>query len=284
MNIPDYINSKKNIFLLVGFTALFALIFINLYKPFSSSEWYKVSDFMFFVYSSIIILTGVLVVVISRLIMYLYSRKHNVSYLKYFVWVFLEILFMSLFYTMYSIILNRGIDIMETFKSSFINTALVLLLPYVTLWFYLGWRENAKKLLQIENQEDTFTSAIGNIAFNDEKGVMRLSVLPSDLLYIESDDNYVKIYYSVNSKIKHYLLRNTLKKLEAMFATTPIVRCHRSYLVNLDRAKVLRRDKEALYIELDALGVADIPVSRNYQKRVSEKFLAHSFVVKPNKI
>ena len=75
MNIPKYINEKSNIIRLVSFTALFALIFINIYKPFDSSSWYKVTDFMFFVYSSLIILTGVLVVIISRIIMYFFSKN-----------------------------------------------------------------------------------------------------------------------------------------------------------------------------------------------------------------
>ena len=122
MNIPKYINEKHNIVKLVSLTALFALIFINIYKPFSSESWYEVSDFMFFVYSSLIILTGVLVVIISRIIMYFYNRKHEISYSLYVFWVILEIIFMSLFYTIYTLSVKDGADIMETFKNSIINT------------------------------------------------------------------------------------------------------------------------------------------------------------------
>lgn len=277
MYIPDYINNKKNIIRLVGFTALFALVFINIYKPFSSSNWYKVSEFMFFVYSSVIILTGVLVVVISRLIMYFYSKRHKISYWKYGIWVFLEILFMSVFYTVYTIVLNPGRDVMEVFEGSVKNTALVLLLPYFVLWFYFGWRESVRKLEQIENPDDFTINSPGSIAFRDEKGVLRISLSMCDLMYIESSDNYVLIHYTINDKIKRYLLRNTLKNLEKEFQRTNVVRCHRSYLVNLDRVKVLRRGKEGLFIELDAQGADDLPVSKSYQQKVSEKFLAHSF-------
>lgn len=277
MYIPDYINNKKNIMRLVGFTALFALVFINIYKPFSSSNWYKVSEFMFFVYSSVIILTGVLVVVISRLIMYFYSKRHKISYWKYGIWVFLEILFMSVFYTVYTIVLNPGRDVMEVFEGSVKNTALVLLLPYFVLWFYFGWRESVRKLEQIENPDDFTINSPGSIAFRDEKGVLRISLSMYDLMYIESSDNYVLIHYTINDKIKRYLLRNTLKNLEKEFQRTNVVRCHRSYLVNLDRVKVLRRGKEGLFIELDAQGADDLPVSKSYQQKVSEKFLAHSF-------
>lgn len=57
--IPEYIYQKKNIVRLILLTALFALVFINIYKPFSSSSWYQVSEFKFFLFSSLIILTGV---------------------------------------------------------------------------------------------------------------------------------------------------------------------------------------------------------------------------------
>lgn len=277
MQIPEYINKKKNIVRLVGFTALFALVFINIYKPFSSSGWYKVSEFMFFVYSSIIILTGVLVVVISRLIMYFYSKRHKISYLKYGIWVFIEIFLMSCFYTFYTLLLNTDRDIMEIFEGSLKNTTLVLLLPYIVLWFYFGWRDSIEKLAIIENPDELTFLLPGSIAFTDEKGVLRLSLSGSDLLYIESSDNYVWIHYTVNEKLKKYLLRNTLKNLEKELENTMVTRCHRSFLVNLERVKVIRRDKDGLYIELDAPNSNDLPVSKSYQRKVSEKFLAHSF-------
>jgi hypothetical protein len=277
MQIPEYINKKKNIVRLVGFTALFALVFINIYKPFSSSGWYKVSEFMFFVYSSIIILTGVLVVVISRLIMYFYSKRHKISYLKYGIWVFIEIFLMSCFYTFYTLLLNTDRDIMEIFEGSLKNTTLVLLLPYIVLWFYFGWRDSIEKLAVIENPDELTFMLPGSIAFTDEKGVLRLSLSGSDLLYIESSDNYVWVHYTVNEKLKRYLLRNTLKNLEQELENTMVTRCHRSFLVNLERVKVIRRDKDGLYIELDAPNSNDLPVSKSYQRKVSEKFLAHSF-------
>jgi hypothetical protein len=272
-NIPGYINEKRNIVRLVSLTALFALVFINIYKPFDSSSWYKVTDFMFFVYSSLIILTGVLVVIISRIVMYFYSRKHDISYRLYGIWILLEILFMSLFYTIYTICVKDGVDIMETFKNSIINTALVLLLPYSALWFYFGWQESTKKLQKIEDGQEQEINPFKSITFKDDKGNLMLSVLLEDLLYIEAEENYAAIHYTTNGKCKTYLLRNTLKNLENMLRKTPVGRCHRSYLVNFNRVKVIRRTKDGLMLEIDEPNTPDIPVSKSYQATVSNKFL-----------
>jgi len=276
MNIPKYINEKHNIVKLVSLTALFALIFINIYKPFSSESWYEVSDFMFFVYSSLIILTGVLVVIISRIIMYFYNRKHEISYSLYVFWVILEIIFMSLFYTIYTLSVKDGADVMETFKNSIINTSLVLLLPYATLWIYMGWKEAQKKLQKIEMDEEDI-NPLKTIAFKDEKGQVMLSIPLQDLLYVESSNNYVEIHYTSNGKNKKYLLRNTLKNMENLLENTSVGRCHRSYLVNFGRVKVMRREKGGLFLELDAEGVMDIPVSKSFQDKVGEKFVSNSF-------
>ncbi|MDX9781878.1 MAG: LytTR family DNA-binding domain-containing protein [Bacteroidales bacterium] len=280
MKIPDYTVRKGNIVRLIIFTAAFALLFINIYKPFGSENWYNVSDFEFFLFSAPIILTGVLVVVISRIIMYYYSRKNEISYFTYFLWVLFEILFMSLFYTIFTLSLetNQDRDVIATFKSAMVNTALVLLLPYITLWFYIGWEESKKRLAVIESQSGEEPENIpDNILFTDDKGTLRLSVRYPDLLYIESDDNYVTIHYTTGGKIKNFLLRNTLKKIEDELSGTPVTRCHRSYLVNFSRVKVMRRERENIFLELDVEMAQDIPVSKTYREKVAERFMNQSF-------
>ena len=117
-NIPTYLYEKKNLIRLVIFTAFFALIFINLYKPFNSEHWYNVSVTKFFIYSSLIILTGILVVVMSRIIMYYHTKKNTITYGQYYVWVLIEIIAMSCFYTLYTYKLNPSRELISIFHRS----------------------------------------------------------------------------------------------------------------------------------------------------------------------
>jgi len=55
-----------------------------------------------------------------------------------------------------------------------------------------------------------------------------------------------------------------------------LVRCHRSYIVNLDNVKVLLKKKDGIFLELDAVNTPDIPVSRTYYERVMDKFSQYS--------
>jgi len=76
--IPAYLYEKSNIVRLILLTATFALLFINIFQPFGSRGWYPhISDFKYFFFSSLIILTGMLVVVVSRLIMLAYTKKND---------------------------------------------------------------------------------------------------------------------------------------------------------------------------------------------------------------
>jgi hypothetical protein len=273
--IPAYVYAKTNMVRLVVFTALFALVFINIYKPRSSFYWYNVSEFKFLIYSSLIILTGVLVVLISRLCMYYWGRKHEINLGVYLFWILLEIFFMALFYTFYTAYLNPERDYLGIFRESLINTSLVLLLPYAALHLYFAYKDKEKKLSQLEEGRLTTSGKPSIYSFHDEKGELRLSVAKENLLYIEAADNYVEIWYLNKETPTRLIVRNSLKNMEKHLSHTNVIRSHRSYIVNLEAVKVIRRQKDGIYMEFCIERVPDIPVSERYNKKITNWFTAY---------
>jgi hypothetical protein len=274
--IPGFIHDKGNITRLILLTALFALVFINIYKPFSSSQWYPVSEFKFFVFSSLIILTGVLVVVISRIIMYYRAKKHSITYRQYAVWILLEIFFMSLFYTVYTLSVNPEREWLGVFRESSVNTALVLLLPYFAIHLYLFYRDNKNRLQLLEDARPETASRPNVYSFHDEKNELRISIKRSNLLYIESADNYVNIWYMNKGQLTKFMLRNSLKAIEESFAETSVLRCHRSFMANFEQVRVIRRQKDGIYLEFGIEKVPDIPISKRYNEKVTRWFITYS--------
>ncbi len=272
--IPAYIYEKGNTIRLVSFTALFALIFINIYKPFSSFSWYKVSEFKFFLFSSMIILTGLLVVAISRGILYYWGKKHSLGLGQYLLWIICELFFMSLFYTIYTVHLNPERDYMVVFRVAAVNTLLVILLPYVALHYYFAYKDALRRLQYWENKGTESLIAPAAYSFHDENGELRLSVAKENLLYIESADNYVNIWYLHKDVPEKLMLRNSMKAMEKALEHTPVVRCHRSYMVNLDEVKVIRRQKNGAFMEFGIDRIPDIPVSGKYDSEVTKR-LSH---------
>ena len=279
--IPAYMYEKNNIIRLVLFTAIFALLFINIFKPFGARDWYKISDFKFLIFASLIVLVGMLVVVISRVIMLAYVRKRALTYIHYGIWVLAEILSMSMFYALFTKFIpreNLNRDFLQIYYDSTLHAALILLLPYAILWLYFSWNEKNHMLEQLK-QDDKATDAPKKnlIGFPDEKGELKISIVLENLLYVDSADNYATIHYLNKSKISHFLIRNSLKWIEEnLTKETPLVRCHRSFIVNLDKVKVLRKTKDGIFLELDAVNTPDIPVSKTYYERVMTKFSQYS--------
>ncbi|HHV84462.1 MAG TPA: LytTR family transcriptional regulator [Petrimonas sp.] len=275
--IPAYLYEKKNNVKTILFTAFFALLFINLFQPFGSRDWYPgISDIRYFAFSSLIILTGMLVVVISRMILMAYSKRRAVLYWQYALWILCEVVSMSIFYTLFAKFFPKGgvgRDVSEIFRQSLFNTALVLLLPYAISWLYFSWKEKSVLLANMEQEKALDVHARTLVAFPDEKGDLKISITLENLLYIESADNYATIYYLNKSRQSHFLLRNSLKWMEEnLTKDTPLVRCHRSYIVNMDKVKILKKVKGGIVLELDAENTPDIPVSKTYYESFMYKF------------
>ena len=274
--IPPYLHEKKNSITMILFTALFALLFINLFQPFGSRNWYPgVSDTKYFAFSSLIILTGMLVVVISRVILNARSKRKPILYWHYGLWILAEIAAMSIFYTLFAQFFPKdGLtrDISESFRQSLYNTALVLLLPYAISWLYFSWKEKSALLEHMGLEKGADGAARMLIPFTDEKGELKITIVTENLLYIESADNYTTLHYLNKSKLSHYLLRNSLKRMEEQLSDTPLVRCHRSYMVNMDKVKIVKKEKGGIMLELDEENTPDLPVSKTYYESFMQAF------------
>ena len=272
-NIPTYLTGKTNIVRFVVFTAVFALVFINIYAPFSVETWYNVTELQLFFYSSLVILLGMLVIVISRVLMWQFSRNKGIRYGEYAAWIFGEIVSMALVYALIQeLFLEGATDFMTAFKKSVQITALVILLPYAILWLYLSLQEKSRLLEKLSNEPRKDHILFGMIPFRDEKNVLRISVKNEDLLYLESADNYVYIYYIDHDKITKYMIRNSLKKLEPELTKLGLLRCHRSFMVNFEKVKLIKKEKDGLNLELDLPDKLSLPVSRTYIDQIIRKF------------
>jgi len=91
------------------------------------------------------------------------------------------------------------------------------------------------------------------------------------LLYLESEGNYVHLHRYENSGHTKTLHRSTLKSIEDQNSFSNVIRCHRSYIVNLDQVLEVNGNAQGLKLKLknhDEL----IPVSRKYIQAVKNYF------------
>jgi len=92
-----------------------------------------------------------------------------------------------------------------------------------------------------------------------------------DLLYAEAMQNYVAIIHLKNDKTEKTILRSTLSNIENQLLDTSILRCHRSFLVNINQIEKTEGNAQGLRLSLKDLTDTKVPVSRKYIPKLKEK-------------
>ncbi len=277
--IPEYLAKKNTNINLLVFVFIFSLVFVNVYTPFEFSTWFNTkSDTFNFLYSTCTILGGMVVLIFSRIIMYYVNKKELMSMLSYMLWLAAEILVIVMLYTLVSkVLLHDQRDASVIFQRTLMFVPAILMIPYLVSYLYLGLRSKDAAINKLIEEGQQATQAMQHngddpIIFNDENGKPRLTIKSGGILYVGANDNYVNIYYLDNDKVGYSIIRNNLKSLEQQLAAHGIVRCHRSYMVNLHRVKLISREKDGMYITFDSNAVSKIPLSKSYSEEVMRQF------------
>ena len=168
--VPSYMLEKRNQIIMVLFVSVFAIIFINIYKPFGSDKWIGVGDItdtMYFVWSTLLVTTGMLVVAGSRMVMYRVSRRpdHNITILRYILWVFLELVMLSGAFTIIALIVGQNLnfeayDPLSVFLNAMQNTVFIIGIPYFICVLYFSYGERSAKLKALMNENIGFKSSL----------------------------------------------------------------------------------------------------------------------------
>ncbi len=269
--ISDYLKDKNTLITQVMWVSIFALIFINIYSPFNASSWFDGGRIEFFFYSSALILSGMLVIVLSKMIFVRLARKVRFNYLWFGIWNLMEVFLLAAAYLVVDLLLLKsGAPMVERFISLLFITLLVLAIPYSLSWLWLSLKDKRTKLDNLTMNTSREFMERQMITFRDETEKMRFSIKSSDILFVESTDNYVTVHTNNEGKLKKVMLRNTMKRLEKELEGTLIQRCHRSYMVNFENIKQVKLISTNLYIYLDFSEEIRLPVSKSYAEHVHE--------------
>ena len=274
--LPYSYNLPRNVVMLVLSTTVFAELFILIFTPFGSRSWAD-SDMQYVRWVTVVVLVAMGIISVSRTVMYYYAQRHDISYPVYAVWIFCELTMMALIYSVFPFVVlpeyaeARGLTFFSMFKEAIIDTAFILLIPYTIVYLIINLQDKNK---QIQNLMQTTRTEMQPNMFNfyDDKGDLKLSVKPEMVYYIEAADNYVEVHYMSNGKKQTLLIRNSLKNIAWSFNDKDLVRCHRSYIANLNKVQLLRRVDGELMLDFGEESIPNVPVSRGYAQHVMERF------------
>jgi hypothetical protein len=101
----------------------------------------------------------------------------------------------------------------------------------------------------------------------NEKDTLRVSTL--NLLYIESSDNYSTVVFLKDEQVTKELIRSSLTRLEGQIQVKSIVRCHRSFIVNLDKVVKVSGNAQGFKLHLSGTDFI-VSVARKYSEIVNQ--------------
>ena len=270
----DYIflNSNRDKWRFIIFLTLFVPAFLLIFQPFGVNNFDPkntiTSTFLLSMLGFGLVIGLSLTFfefVLARIILKKNTLRHFIT-----KWI-LELVFLSFTVFLYYNVMGGFHDWhFISFLSFVFNIGMMALIPFAIVFLFYLNKEKSKSLEQLAQQpklsiEDKFISLY---SYNKKE---KITILLKDLLFVEAQDNYVKIYFIEKDTVKTKLLRNKLSGLEEDLKNYGIIRCHRSYIINSSIIERVIQSGNKTQIILKKYP-NPISVSRSYMEEIDTIF------------
>lgn len=197
---------------------------------------------------------------------------------KAILWMWFIIFVIGIFNAIYFKVVNYGLATRHEAAAIFLDTFLIGIFPFALgilgrfTVLYHTYKRKAEALSlpvvtsNVVQQEEDHT-----VSFFQDNKKTKVLLRATDIYVIESSENYITIYSIVDGELKKMMIRCTLQSAEESTREVPmLVRCHRSYIVNLRSVSHLSGNAQGYKLQVDLLE-KPVPVSRKYEKSVVEQ-------------
>ena len=256
--------------LIAGFTLVFAL----LYKPLGSHA----SRFLGYeaTMAAYAFISGLSLFVFTNLLVRLnwFSKQDEWTILKELLAIVILLFAMGVVIYFAAFILEEPAKRWNfpTFFDSVKNAFLIGIIPFLffTALNYLHWISPETSYDSVGSGSRSESEEL--IQINSQLKKESLSFYPSQLIYAESESNYVNFHIQSGDKIQKKVIRNSITDVEQQLAHIPfLARTHRAFIVNLKKIKSKKGNSLGNRLRLSGIDT-EIPVSRNNARNFSQLF------------
>lgn len=266
-------NSRKEIWLSSIFIATLAYLFLIVFQPFGTYNF--ANDFK---YLLLLPYSLILFLVISAVNFITINKIARWNILKEGIKIIIAFAICAIINYWYNITFITHTDFTIYGLYSMFLFTFALGIP-VGLIYFLSRYIYLKRVFTAYNRPIQSTPANQRgeetiITINADAGANHLSLLPSELLFAESSGNYCTIYYLRNNVVEKQLLRLALKNLEEQINCGTIIRCHKSFVVNINKIINATGNAQGYKLTIEHTE-ATVPVSRSYISSIRKVALNH---------
>lgn len=270
--VPKLMLQRRFLMQAVLFVSLFSMLFMAMYQPFSNTTWFGFNSLKQAGVTVLFYLVAVPTLIMSKLLLSGLSTLHSITVKRFLLWHILEFLVIAVEYYVFTVCFKLGLsrELPQLLIRIPMCVALILAIPYSIVWFYAQYKAKKEELelFKVTHNRETMESAHRLIQFRDSQGKHKMSLSEDSIFYIESQDNYVQIFYNLEGKLSSYLLRSTTQKIEEDLEGTSIVRCRRSFLVNTSKIARYGKERGHFTITLEQPSGKTITVTPAYYRTI----------------
>lgn len=291
--IPKFLVSTRYIAVTIASIVLFSAIFLVGYEPFSLSMWFDPDNMVSMLFTLLFYVAAIVILILSRMVMYRVQDRYVITTSQYVWWLVVEAVVITMLYTFvtYRYFAASGLTLVDIGMRALLCIATILAVPNILVSFYAGYRSKCEELeiaqYELKRLKEEYARLMGRtegerrvlemmpksalqsqsphmVHFYDNGGTLRLTIDIKALYFLESEDNYIKVHYKHNDKMQSYLLRCKTSTVEKSLEGSPMVRCHRSYIVNTGKIRFMGEEHRMRFVTLDDDTIKRIPVSKSY--------------------
>lgn len=287
--IRRFLTRFESILLFLSLTLVVAVLLVVFGQPTSILGYFEQqSSLTPLGQITISFISGFGVLALSRVLLSLVGRKHDLSPAAMVIWIVAELIVCVsvIALVLWGLCGGGTVDLASLVGALVLGMAGVLLVPTVVTYLIRRLREaqdEVVRLRQLAGHQDgqAKQAAEASVNFFAKGGRLAFSTRMGNILYIEAADNYVNIHYLNGEKEETFILFNSMKNIEKSFAGTSLMRCHRGYMVNADNVRLMRKEALGLVLEINHCAKT-IPVSKSFAEPVTQYFAYNTNMTLPN--
>ena len=138
-HIPQYLFSKRFLYMTVLYITIFSVIFMNIYTPFSTTAWFNLQDKSLIMATIMFYTLAVLFLLFSKSILHDISRKVSFSTFGLLLYYLVETAILALLYTLFTTIPNQVVSsnsLIDIYFKSAACIGMILIIPYTIFHLY----------------------------------------------------------------------------------------------------------------------------------------------------
>ncbi len=274
LNKPfPFIESKNHRMLASFLFSLFIFIFISTFQPFGISNIQHHKSLYLLGYFGITFFVLITSYFIGPTIFKTFFNFDNWTIKKNIIFIAIQFLIIIGLNWVYNSTIGTEFTEQHSLLNFIFITVSVGIFPTLFLIYFIEKNLTRKN----ESIATNFTNSIQHKSNKSKNTIVKILSKNSDetiiidlkqLICVKSEGNYLNVFFLIETEIKSKLIRNSVSNIEEqLIAFEKVKRCHRSYIVNLEKVKEMTGNARNLNLHIPDLGFS-IPVSRSFPKEI----------------